>query len=88
MSSRHRILQYEFERVQKTVTTARAAQRRAESETSGWKSRAMDLEKRLEQEEAKYREMRDEAGRGRKALEGVRIASGVSLSLNFWSRVS
>lgn len=78
MTTRHRTLQYEFERLQKGLTTSRAAQRRAELETSGWKSRVQDLEKKLEMEEMKFKEMREEAGRGRKALEGVRVAASAS----------
>ena len=37
----------------------------------------MDTEKRLAAEEGKTKELREEVGRGRKALEGVRIAAGV-----------
>jgi len=49
-----------------------------EGETSGWKARCVDAEKRLQREEIKVKELREEVQRGRKALEGVRIAAGVS----------
>lgn len=78
LSSRHRTLQYEYERTQKALIASRAAQRRTELEAGGWRSKVVGLEKKLKMEEAQGREMRDEASRGRKALEAVRIAAGVS----------
>jgi chromosome segregation ATPase len=80
LSGRHRTLQYEFERTQKALATSQAVQRRAELETAGWRSRVAELEKRVMIAEGKFREMREEASRGRKALEGVRIAAGVSIA--------
>lgn len=40
----------------------------------------MDVTKRLAVEEGKVKELREELGRGRKALEGVRVAAGVSFA--------
>lgn len=36
------------------------------------------MEKRYSAEEVKVKELREEVARGRKALEGVRVAAGVS----------
>jgi hypothetical protein len=47
-------------------------------EMTAWKTRCLDLEKKLQREEGKVRELRSEVDRGRKAVEGVRIAAGVS----------
>jgi hypothetical protein len=49
-----------------------------ESEVTGWKARYSDMEKRYTMEESKVKELREEVARGRKALDGVRIAAGVS----------
>jgi hypothetical protein len=46
-------------------------------ETEGWKARYQDMEKRLAVEEERSKGMREELARGRKALEGVRVAAGV-----------
>jgi len=76
--SRQRTLQYEHERLRKTYNTVLNVNARLEGETSGWKARCVDAEKRLQREEIKVKELREEVQRGRKALEGVRIAAGVS----------
>ena len=48
---------------------------RLEAETLGWKARCTEWEKRFLAEEAKTKELREEVSRGRKALEGVRVAA-------------
>ena len=62
-------------------TQAQLARTRLQAEVEGWKARYLDAEKRLEAEEAKTKELREENGRGRKALSSVRIAAGVSYRL-------
>jgi len=49
-----------------------------QTEIEGWKARCADLEKRLGNEEAKVKELREEVVRGRKAIDGVRVAASVS----------
>lgn len=53
-----------------------------ESEVLAWKTRCLELEKRCVSEEAKVKELREELARGRKALEGVRIAANVGVTLD------
>ena len=77
LSARHRTLIYEHERLLKTYSHAQVARARLEAEVEGWKARCIDAEKRLLAEEAKTKELKEEIGRGRKALDGVRIAAGV-----------
>lgn len=78
LSARHRTLTYEHERLIKTHSHAQIARARLEAEVEGWKARCAETEKRLITEEAKTKELREEVGRGRKALEGVKVAAGVS----------
>jgi hypothetical protein len=78
LSARYRTLNYENERLQKAQTTNRAANGRLHNEVEGWKAKCADLEKRLFSEELKVKELREESARGRKALEGVRVAALVS----------
>lgn len=51
---------------------------RLEAEVTSWKARCTEMEKRYSAEEVKVKELREEVARGRKALEGVRVAAGVS----------
>ena len=51
---------------------------RLETEVTSWKARCTDMEKRYTAEESKVKELREEVARGRKALDGVRVAAGVS----------
>ena len=78
MSARHRTLTYEHERLTRTHSHALLARARLEAEVSGWKAKCLDVAKRLVAEEGKTKELREELGRGRKAMDGVRIAAGVS----------
>lgn len=78
LSARHRTLTYEHERIHRTHSHVQVARVRLEAEVEGWKARCGDMEKRLMAEEGKNKELREEVGRGRKALDGVRIAAGVS----------
>ncbi|WVO20922.1 uncharacterized protein IAS62_002223 [Cryptococcus decagattii] len=75
LNGRHRTLEYEYERLQKTTNSLKASNARLESEVSGWKSKCADIEKRLALEEIKTKELREENSRGRKALETVRVAA-------------
>ncbi|WVR05359.1 hypothetical protein IAU60_002373 [Kwoniella sp. DSM 27419] len=75
MAGRHRTLTYEYERLQKSNAHLKSANIRLETETTAWKVRCAELEKRLSLEESKSKELREEVGRGRKALEGVRVAA-------------
>lgn len=50
-----------------------------ETDQSALKSKMVDLEKKIKVEEGKNRELREEVGRGRKAIEAVRVAAGVRL---------
>lgn len=84
LNGRHRTLEYEYERLQKTTNSLKASNARLESEVSGWKSKCADIEKRLALEEIKTKELREENSRGRKALETVRVAATVNyLSLQY-----
>ncbi|WWD16154.1 hypothetical protein CI109_100579 [Kwoniella shandongensis] len=76
LAGRHRTLQYECERLQKTNVNLKSTTVKLESDTAGWKARCTEVERRLHLEEAKTKELREEVGRGRKALEGVRVAAG------------
>jgi hypothetical protein len=78
LSARHRTLNYEYERLGKALASSKVAQGRMETEVNGWKIRVAELEKRLVAEESKTKELREEVNRGRKAVEAVRIAAGVS----------
>ncbi|WWD01162.1 hypothetical protein V866_008101 [Kwoniella sp. B9012] len=75
MATRHRTLQYEYERIQKSNNNLKVTNVRLQQETNGWKVRCAEMEKRLTLEEAKTKELREEVQRGRKALEGVRVAA-------------
>lgn len=77
LSARHRTLTYEHERLTKSITNLQRHTAKLEAEVSGWKARYIDMEKRLMLEEGRTKELREDVGRGRKALEGVRIAAGV-----------
>lgn len=84
LNGRHRTLEYEYERLQKTTNSLKASNARLESEVSGWKSKCADMEKRLALEEIKTKELREENSRGRKALETVRVAATVNhISLQY-----
>ncbi|EIW70060.1 hypothetical protein TREMEDRAFT_30323, partial [Tremella mesenterica DSM 1558] len=73
--AKHRTLSYEHERLTKSHHSRALAIARLEGETQGWKSRCNELERRLVLEEAKTKELREEVGRGKKALESVRVAA-------------
>ncbi|WVW82844.1 hypothetical protein I302_104856 [Kwoniella bestiolae CBS 10118] len=75
MATRHRTLQYEYERIQKSNNSLKVVNTKLQQETNGWKVRCTEIEKRLNIEEAKMKELREEVQRGRKALEGVRVAA-------------
>ncbi|WVQ69849.1 uncharacterized protein L199_008070 [Kwoniella botswanensis] len=75
MATRHRTLQYEYERIQKSNNNFKITNVKLQQETNGWKVRCAEVEKRLTLEEAKAKELREEVQRGRKALEGVRVAA-------------
>ncbi|OCF55871.1 hypothetical protein L486_06627 [Kwoniella mangroviensis CBS 10435] len=75
MATRHRTLQYEYERIQKSNNNLKSTNVKLQQETNGWKVRCAEVEKRLTLEEAKTKELREEVQRGRKALEGVRVAA-------------
>ncbi|WVQ78472.1 hypothetical protein IAT38_000558 [Cryptococcus sp. DSM 104549] len=76
LTGRHRTLEYEHERLQKTTKNLRNTNAKLETEVAGWKARCAEVEKRLQLEEAKTKELREEGVRGRKALETVRVAAG------------
>jgi hypothetical protein len=78
LSARHRTLNYEYERLGKALASSKVAQGRMETDVNGWKIRVAELEKRLVAEETQTKELREEVNRGRKAVEAVRIAAGVS----------
>jgi septal ring factor EnvC (AmiA/AmiB activator) len=78
LSARHRTLNYEYERLGKALASSKVAQGRMETEVNGWKVRVAEVEKRLIAEETKTKELREDVNRGRKAVEAVRIAAGVS----------
>jgi uncharacterized coiled-coil protein SlyX len=82
LAARHRTLSYEHERLSKQHAQSRNIVARCEAETQGWKARCAELEKRFSLEEAKVKELREEVARGRKALEGVRVAAVVRRSPN------
>ncbi|WWC69229.1 uncharacterized protein I206_103166 [Kwoniella pini CBS 10737] len=75
MMTRQRTLQYEYERLQKSQNNLKATNLRLQQETNGWKVRCDDIEKRLLLEQNKTKELKEEVARGRKALEGVRVAA-------------
>ena len=77
LASRHRTLSYEHERLSKQHAQSRSSIARSEAEVTGWKARYSEMEKRFTTEESKTKELREEVARGRKALEGVRVAAGV-----------
>ncbi len=83
LAARHRTLEYEYERATKNITTLRNTNARLEGETMAWKSRCAELEKRLCHSDEREKGLREEVGRGRKALESVRIAAGVSVLFGF-----
>ncbi|KAK8869584.1 hypothetical protein IAR55_000151 [Kwoniella newhampshirensis] len=76
LAARHRTLQYEYERLQKANTNFRSTTAKLESDVAGWKARCTEVERRLHLEEARTKELREDVGRGRKALDGVRVAAG------------
>ena len=76
--AKNRTLAYEYERLTKSHAQRNLQIARVETEMQGWKARCVDLERRLGNEENKVKELREEAGRGKKALETVRVAAGVS----------
>ncbi|KAK4687754.1 hypothetical protein P7C73_g2366, partial [Tremellales sp. Uapishka_1] len=76
LSARHRTLTYEFERLQKTHHVMRNANARMEIEVEGWKAKCAEVQKRVGQEEEKNKGLRDEVARGKRAMDGVRIAAG------------
>jgi predicted RNase H-like nuclease (RuvC/YqgF family) len=78
LSARYRTLTYEHERLQKTYAGTKTNGMKQQTEIEGWKARCADLEKRLGNEEAKVKELREEVVRGRKAIDGVRVAASVS----------
>lgn len=78
VSARYRTLTYEHERLQKTHAVSKTNVTKQQTEIQGWKAKCADLEKRLSHEEAKVKELREEVGRGRKAIDGVRVAASVS----------
>lgn len=80
MSARHRTLNYEHERLQKNYLGSKTNNVKLQAEVAGWKAKCADLEKRLGQEEVKVKELREEVSRGRKAIDGVRVAASVSYS--------
>jgi hypothetical protein len=80
LAARYRTLEYEQDRTAKALSISRAAQRKAEGDAAGWKMRMADLERRLALEEGKTRELREDVGRARKAVENVRIAAAVRTS--------
>ncbi len=78
LAARHRTLTYEHERLSRQSVQSRSSVARLESEILRWKARSTEWEKRFLAEEAKVRELREDVSRGRKALEGVRVAAMVS----------
>ena len=81
LSARHRTLEYEQDRTAKALNLSRTAQRKAEGDSAGWRTRVTDLERRLAIEEAKTRELREDVNRARKAADSVRVAAAVRLTL-------
>ncbi|WRT67356.1 uncharacterized protein IL334_004327 [Kwoniella shivajii] len=75
MATRHRTLQYEYERLSKTNSSFKNTNIKLQQETNAWKVRCLEIEKRLNNEEIKTKELREEIGRGRKAIESVRVAA-------------
>lgn len=88
LSARYRTLNYEHERLQKTCTSSKAVNSRLHSEIEGWKARCADLEKKLMHEEVKVKELREEVGRGKKALDGVRVAALVRRLVTYHENVA
>lgn len=78
LSARNRTLNYEHERLQKNYLGSKTNNVKLQAEVAGWKAKCADLEKRLGQEEVKVKELREEVARGRKAIDGVRVAASVS----------
>ncbi|KAL7424248.1 hypothetical protein Q5752_001835 [Cryptotrichosporon argae] len=76
LSARHRTLSYEHERLSKSLSASRKAESRLHAEVGMCRARVADLEKRLAREEDKARALREEVGRGRRAVETVRVAAG------------
>ncbi|WVQ71848.1 hypothetical protein IAR50_001390 [Cryptococcus sp. DSM 104548] len=75
LNGRHRTLEYEYERLQKTTNNYKTTNSRLEAETQAWKFRCAEMEKRLLAEQNKTKELREENARGRKALETVKVAA-------------
>lgn len=78
LSTRLRTLSYEHERLTKSHLQVQTANRRLQTEVEGWKAKCVEGEKKRLTEENKVKELREESARGRKALEGVRLAALVS----------
>ncbi|WWC60878.1 uncharacterized protein I303_103454 [Kwoniella dejecticola CBS 10117] len=75
MVTRHKTLQYEHERLLKAHNNLKTTNLRLTQETNGWRMRCEETVKTLTVEQNKTKELREEIGRGRKALEGVRTAA-------------
>ncbi|TYJ52148.1 hypothetical protein B9479_007245 [Cryptococcus floricola] len=75
LNGRHRTLEYEYERLQKTTNNFKTTNERLDAEAQAWKFRCAEMEKRLLAEQNKTKELREENARGRKALETVKVAA-------------
>jgi len=64
--------------LQKNYLGSKTNNVKLQAEVAGWKARCADVEKHLGQEEVKVKELREEVSRGRKAIDGVRVAASVS----------
>ena len=79
LHARQRTLSYEQERSQKKHAAQQAVLHRIEAEVTGWKARCEDTEKRLKMEQDQVKELREEIIRGRKAMEGIKMAAVVRI---------
>ena len=64
--------------MQKQITAQSAARGRVEAEMLSSKARCEDTEKQLKAEREMVKELREEVSRGKKAMEGVKLAAVVS----------
>ncbi|ORY28317.1 Afadin and alpha-actinin-binding-domain-containing protein [Naematelia encephala] len=76
LSARHRTLTYEHERTVRVISQLSVQNAKLDADAQGWKARCVDAEKRLALEEIRTKELREEVGRGRKAVDAVRVAAG------------
>ncbi|WVN86665.1 uncharacterized protein L203_101836 [Cryptococcus depauperatus CBS 7841] len=76
LNTRYRTLEYEYERLQKSNNSLKTSNAKLETDVTGWKTRCVEMGKRLALEETKTKELREENLRGKKALESVRVAAG------------